>query len=36
MKRFTEGDVELLFIVTFLAVTIFSVFSHHADTLARL
>jgi hypothetical protein len=36
MKRLTEGDVELIFIMTFLAVTIFSVFSHHLDTLASI
>jgi len=36
MKRITEGDCELLLIVLFLGVTIISVFSHHADTLARL
>lgn len=36
MKRLTEGDCELILIVTFLTVTVFSVFSHHLDTLARL
>ena len=36
MKKLTEGDCELLFILTFLAVTVFAVFSHHLDTLARL
>jgi hypothetical protein len=36
MKRLTEGDCELLCIVTFLAVTIISVFSSHLDTLASL
>ena len=36
MKRLTEGDVELLCILTFLTVTVFSVFSHHLDTLASL
>ena len=36
MKKLTEGDVELLCIMTFLVVTVFSVFSHHLETLARL
>jgi len=36
MGRPSEGDCELLCIVTFLVVTILSVFSHHLDTLARL